>query len=270
MLKNWLKIFLYQVRNNKFFTALNVLGLSMGIAGLIFTTLYWNEEHSYNAWNPGKEVIFNTVTDLGPDRVWGSSSAAVGPHIPTEVPEVESFCYMNAWYNSGTVAFKERKVQVNKVVNSQKNFFTFFPFEIIKGSAETAIADDTSMALSETVAKALFGDDNPMGKQVLYDKQYFTVKAVYRITGRSSYEPDVLMNQMTKELQPLEDRWGSFSFGLLLKLKDPEQAGIVKQKIERLYYDYNTKKSAQGDGITPQEYISKYGQTKVILEPLKI
>lgn len=47
MLKNWLKIFLYQIKDNKIFTALNILGLSMGIAGLIFAILYWNDEHSY-------------------------------------------------------------------------------------------------------------------------------------------------------------------------------------------------------------------------------
>jgi len=269
MLNNWIKIFMYQVKNNKFFTALNILGLSLGIAGLLFAILYSNDERSYNAWNPGKDIIFNTVTDMGPDRVWGSSSAAVGPHIPTEVPEVESFCYATAWYNAGTLKYKERKIQVSKVCNSQKNFFTFFPFEILKGNAATAIEDNTSMALSDTAAKALFGDENPMGRQVYYDNQYYTIKAVYRITGKSSYQPEVLINQMAKELKPNEDRWGSFSFGLLLKLKDPAQATIVKQKIERLYFDYNTKKSAKESGMTTQQYINKYGETKVILEPLR-
>ena len=269
MLNNWIKILLYQVKNNKFFTALNVLGLSMGIAGLIFAILYWNDEHSYNAWNPGKEVIFNTVTDLGPDRVWGSSSAAVGPHLATAIPEVESFCYATPWYNGGTIKFKDRKIQVDKIVNSQKNFFAFFPFEILKGNATTAIEDNTGMAVSETVAKSLFGNENPMGRQVLYDKQNYTIKAVYRITGKSSYQPEVVINQMAKELQPYEDRWGSFSFGLLLKLKDPAQATIVKQKIEKLYFDYNTKKSAKESGMTTKQYINKYGEAKVILEPLK-
>ena len=58
MLKNWTNLFIYHIKNNKLFTILNVLGLSIGIAGLIFATLYWNDEHSYNAWNPGKEKVF--------------------------------------------------------------------------------------------------------------------------------------------------------------------------------------------------------------------
>ena len=58
MLKNWINIFIYHIKNNKLFTALNVLGLSIGIAGLIFAILYWNDEHSYDQWNPNKDNVF--------------------------------------------------------------------------------------------------------------------------------------------------------------------------------------------------------------------
>jgi putative ABC transport system permease protein len=44
---------------NKLFSFLNVLGLSIGIAGVIFAILYWNEEQSYDdTWNPNKEMLF--------------------------------------------------------------------------------------------------------------------------------------------------------------------------------------------------------------------
>ena len=74
MLKNWINIFLYHIKNNKLFTALNVLGLSIGIAGLIFATLYWNDEQSYNEWNPEKENVFQVLSrywrryDFGPNN----------------------------------------------------------------------------------------------------------------------------------------------------------------------------------------------------------
>ena len=64
MLRNWFNIFIYQIKNNKLFTVLNTLGLSLGIAGLIFAVLYWNDEHSYNAWNPEKEKVFATSTSF--------------------------------------------------------------------------------------------------------------------------------------------------------------------------------------------------------------
>lgn len=269
MINNWLKIFLYQIKNNKFFTALNVLGLAMGIAGLIFAILYWNDEHSYNAWNPGKEHIFTTVTDLGGDNVWGSSAAAVGPHIPTEIPEVKDFCYTFSWYTSGVIKYNDKKILLGKIMNSQKDFFSFFPFQIIKGNGAAALQDNSGIALSEPTAQKLFGNTDPINKTVFYDKKYYTIKCVYRITGRSSYEPEMIFNGMDALLKEKQDRWGSFSYALLLKLNKPEDAETVKKKMEGLYYEYGVKKSAQENGMTPEEYTKKFGTTKVILEQLK-
>ena len=75
MLKNWTNIFIYHIKNNKLFTALNVLGLGIGIAGLIFAILYWNEEHSYDQWNPEKDKVFSVMSNLGGGNIWAVSSA---------------------------------------------------------------------------------------------------------------------------------------------------------------------------------------------------
>ncbi|KGO91851.1 ABC transporter permease [Flavobacterium subsaxonicum] len=269
MLKNWIRIFLYQIKNNKFFTALNVLGLSMGIAGLIFAILYWNDEQSYNAWNPGKDNIFYTVTNFGEGNIWGSSTAALGPRITTALPEVESFCYTDGWYNNGVFKYKDKKQLIEKVMSAQQSFFSFFPYKILKGNAATALADNTGMALSEPTAKLLFGNEDPLNKQLYYDKKYYTITCIYAIEGRSSYEPAVVINDMDAKLKESEERWGSFSYALFLKLKNPADADIVKAKMEKLYFDYRTIPSARESGMTPQEYEKKYEKTLVILEPLK-
>ena len=93
MLKNWFKIYFHQIKNNKFFTALNILGLSIGIAGLIFSILYWNDEHSYNDWNPEKENVFISITDIGNDQVWASNVAGFEDYFKTDFPELKSYCY---------------------------------------------------------------------------------------------------------------------------------------------------------------------------------
>ena len=268
MLKNWIKIFIYQVKNNKFFTALNILGLSLGIAGLIFAILYWNDEHSYNAKNPGKENIFFVVSDLGEDKVWGASAAPLGLHIPTALPEVQEYCYMNSWYNGDVISYNGKKEVVDKITDAQKNFFSFFPFEFIKGNAETAL-DPTSVALSEPTAQRLFGTTDPLNKQVEYTGKMVTVKGVYRINNTSSYMPDMVVNMIDWKLKDEDTNWGNFRFGLFLKLKNPEQAAQVTKKIDGLYYDYGVKKNALQGGITPAEYIKRFGQTKVTLEQLK-
>lgn len=268
MIKNWIKIFLYHAKNNAFFTALNILGLSLGIAGLIFAVLYWNDEYSYNSWNPGKDNTFYLVSDLGEGMVWGASAAPLGPKISEELPDVQEYCYMNSWYNSDMISYNGKKIIVDKITDAQKNFFNFFPFEFIKGSPSTAL-DVTSVSLSETTAQRLFGSADALNNQVLYNDKMFTVKGVYKITGKSSYMPDMVINTIDWKLKDEAANWGNFRFSLCIKLKNPDQAALIKEKIDGLYYEYNTKKNAVEGGISPEEYIKRFGQTKVTLEPLK-
>ncbi|MXN90280.1 FtsX-like permease family protein [Flavobacterium sp. Sd200] len=266
MLNNWLKIFIYQVRHNKFFTFLNVLGLSIGIAGLIFAILYWDDEHSYEAQNPVKNKAYFVVTDLSEDMVWGSSAAPVGKHI-SEVPEVSEYCYINSWYNSDIIKYKGRKEMAAKIIDAQANFFHFFPYHFIQGSADTALTPAT-IAISENLAKRLFGNENPMNRQVELTGKTFTVKGVYKIEGKGLYMPEVVTNMIDSKLKENENNWGSFSFGLFVMAKNANDGITIAQKIENLYYNYSTVKSAKKSAIPVDEYIKRYGKVRITTEQL--
>ncbi|MFL9844520.1 ABC transporter permease [Flavobacterium rhizosphaerae] len=268
MIHNWLSLYLYHLKHNKIFNVLNILGLSLGVAGLIFAMLYWNDEHSYNAWNPNKENVFFTVTDLGEDKVWGSSSAPLGPALTASVPQVKEYCYLTGWYESDVLKYKEKKIVLSKVTDAQNNFFNFFPFRFIKGSSSTAL-NPNSIAISESIAKAIFGDEDPLNKQITYGDKNLVVKGVYSIKGKSSFEPDAVINAIGAKLKETETRWGMFSFGMLIKLKNPADAPLVREKIDALYYENTVKKNIAESGMSKEEYITRYGVTKVSLEQLK-
>jgi len=268
MLKNWLKIYVHQVKNNKLFTILNILGLALGIAGLVFAILYWNDEHSYNASNPGKNNTFFIVSDLGEDKVWGATTAAMEPVIPQQLPQITEHCYMEGFYNSNIIKSNGKKVMAEKVIDAQANFFSFFPSTFIKGNAKTVLSPST-VALSEDLAQKLFGDNNALGKQLEYNDKTFTVNGVYRMEGKSSYMPDIVINQVDWKLAEDVGRWGNFRFALFIKLKNPDDAPLVTKKIERLYFENDTKKHALASGMSPEEYVKRFGSTKVYLEQLK-
>ena len=105
MLKNWINIFLYHIKNNKLFTALNVLGLSIGIAGLIFAILYWNDEQSYDQWNPGKEQVHQVINQLSTDDIWAYNTVPFGFTSKALIPEIESICFFTSNYDGGIVQY---------------------------------------------------------------------------------------------------------------------------------------------------------------------
>ncbi|ALM49014.1 multidrug ABC transporter substrate-binding protein [Flavobacterium psychrophilum] len=269
MLKNWLKIYLYQIKNNKFFTALNVLGLSLGIAGLVFAILYWNDEHSYNQWNPNKDNTFQVINDLGNGNVWATNIAQTGALAKALLPEVADYCYMDDWYHENVVSYNGKGQVVSKIISAQNNFFSFFPFEFVKGSAATSVTPN-SVAISEAAAKLLFGDADPMNKTIKFaNGGVFSVKGVYRLNQKSSFEPNMVFNGIDSRLKDNKDQWGNYSFGLFLKLKDPAKAKAVEAGIRKIYFENRTKANAKEEGLTPEEYVKKHGETMVYLEALK-
>lgn len=269
MINNWIKIFLYQLKKNKLFTILNTLGLSLGIAGLIFAILYWNDEQSYNAWNPEKGKVMHVVSYVSVDTYWSTSVATLEPYLQKSFPELDSYCYLNQWYYNEIIQFKNKK-EIVPIIDAQKTFFEFFPFEFIKGNSKNPLPDKNSIAISEETAEKLFGNEEPIGKQVTYSGRTLVVRGVYRISGKSSLEPQAVTSLINSRLEEDKDQWGNFTFGLLLKLKNPSDAEKVAFKLKKLMSENRELKWAKEQGITLDEWKKQGGfQTQILLEPLE-
>ena len=251
------------------FSILNILGLSIGIGGIIFAILYWNNEHSYNDWNPQKEHVYQVVVDVGEGMHWAHLVAPVGPIIEKTIPEVENLLYYQNHYYNEIIRYNGKKELIEKIFDAQPSFFDMFPFEFVKGNIKTALPDKNSIALSEETAQRIFGTEDPLNKTVVYAGKNLVVKGVYRIPGQSSVAPMAVTNLMEKKLRDNMDQWGNFNFGLSLKLKNPAEADLVAKKIERIFYENRTLKNAKEAGMKPEDFVKKYGMTHVYLEQLK-
>jgi putative ABC transport system permease protein len=268
MIINWIKIFIYHLKQNKLFSFLNVLGLSIGIAGVIFAILYWNDEQSYDAWNPNKDNVFLVANQMGENTFWASSSAPIGAAIKEKSSEVASYCYLSGNYESDIIRYKDKKVQSSKIVLAQKNFFDFFPFEFVEGNQKSALADENSISLSENVATQIFGKETALGKEVLFQNKKLIVRGVYKMDKKSSYNPSCVVNFIDLRIRKSIDQWGNFQFVLFLKVKNPSKVLLIENELQKLYYDNMTVRFAKENAITPEQWIEKHGATKPSLEPL--
>ena len=125
MLRNWINIFIYQIKNSKLFTALNILGLSIGISGLIFALLYWNDEQNYNSWNPEKDKVYQVLVQLSGMTSWSECALFLKPALDAD-PNIETAMYGEDWYQKDKIVYKGKKEFVDKIINVQRNFFSFF------------------------------------------------------------------------------------------------------------------------------------------------
>lgn len=265
MLKNWINIFLYHIKNNKLFTALNVLGLAIGIAGLIFALLYWNDEQSYDEWNPEKDNVYQVLIQLSDMPIWSECSLFLKPVLAKD-PNIESILYADSWYQKDKIIYNGRKIFETKIINVENNFFSFFPFKIIRGDAISGLKDDSSIAISDIIAKRVFGNDNPIGKQIKCLNHMFVVRAVYQIPGNSSIAPNVILNRM-KELTTTNVS-APFLLKLLVKVKDPSIIEITRKSLEKEYNTSFIGRIAKLEGFTQEEMAKKIGYFNVVMEPL--
>jgi putative ABC transport system permease protein len=271
MIRNWFNIFLFHLKQNKLFTFLNILGLSLGVSCLIFSLLYWNSENAYNQWNPEKENVFQVLVNIGNDEVWANNPATVGPLLKKSSQLIDSYCYFDTYYFSDIVEYKGKKEQIEKAFSAQKNFFEYFPFPGIKGSLKAYKNDPFGVAISEEVAYRLFGKEDPIGKTFLFNDFNLNVCYVFDNTKKASINPDMIVNTIDTKIQNNQgdNEWGNFNFGFMVKLKDPSKKEKLEREIENLFIEHKTKKEAEHSGLTLNEFIKKYGSNKVFLEQLK-
>ncbi|WJS96040.1 ABC transporter permease [Flavobacterium johnsoniae] len=268
MIFNWFKIFIYHLKQSKLFSLLNVLGLSIGIASVIFAILYWNNEHSYDQWNPGKEKIYQVLNKIGATGdTWASNSIPFGETCKTTIPEIEKVCFFNSWYDEDIIKYQGRKLLVKDIMISDENFFDFFPFEIVNGAKQNILKEKNSVAISDLQAKLLFKDENPIGKSISFNSLTFTVKAIYHITEPSSIEPSYVFSGIKRESDA--NSWGNFNYGLLVKIKDGADPDAVLKKMQNVNFVNRTVKDAKENGQTVEQYVKENGEITVIIDQLK-
>ena len=268
MISNWFKIFIYHLKQNKLFSFLNVLGLSIGIAGVIFAILYWNNENAYDKWNPEKENVYQVLNKIGfTDNLWASNSIPFGTTCKATIPEIESISFSNNWYNDGIIKYKDKKWMNKKIIIADNGFFDMFPFPIVNGDKTNILKDKNSVAISENEAKTIFKNENPIGKAINYDKKLYVIKSVYKIIKPSSIEPSYIFGNIIKEYD--QNAWGNFNYGLMIKIKKGANAAEVLKKMQNVNFVNRTLKDAKENGLTAEQHIKENGEIKVILDQLK-
>jgi putative ABC transport system permease protein len=267
MIFNWFKIFIYHLKQNKLFSLLNVLGLSIGIAGVIFAILYWNNENSYDQWNPEKENVYQVLNKLGPTGdIWAANPIPFGVTCKETIPEIESITLFDGWYYQDVIRYKNQKWMSKKIIVADYGFFDAFPFPITKGAKKDILKEKNSVAISEETAKLIFKNEDPIGKIITNDKKAYVIKSVYKIIKPSSIEPDYVFGGLLGDNNV--NSWGDFSYTLLIKTKKGANIETVLKKMRHVNFVNRVLKYAKESGQTVEQFIKENGEIKVILDRL--
>ena len=226
MIKNYFKTAWRTLWKNKTFSAINIFGLSVGVAAFLLIINYLRFEYSYDDAHVQKDRIFRvpmmTKEKGGKEQTFAFTYPAVAPALKSDFPEIQEAARFRR--QGGIVTYKDQKiVEGGTLYYADASLFTIFSFRFVKGNAASAFKELNDAVITEETAKKYFGNEDPLGKPLRYRNEDYVVKAVLENVPENSHiRFNILLNyekyiQLTDGAANTSWGWSDFYTYVLLK-----------------------------------------------------
>lgn len=191
MLKNYLTIAIRHLWKQKEYAVINVLGLAIGMACTLLILMYVYDEINYDRFNDKADRMYRVVLEQkfqGERRYSNSAPSAIGKGIRDEYPEVETTVRYKPPGLTWMLTYEDKGFYEAGFFLADSTVFDIFSLPLIKGNPKTALTDQHSVVLSESMVRKYFGDEDPMGKVIRAEDSWdYTVTGVMRDVPTSSH-----------------------------------------------------------------------------------
>ncbi|WP_462247981.1 ABC transporter permease [Ekhidna sp.] len=258
MIKNFLKIALRNALRYKGFTALNLMGLVVGLVSSILILIWVNEQVSVDKFHSNGDKIYQVFRNMKQsggmvNTTWTVPKPAADL-FREEYPEMNEVAQLS--WQIDMEFFKDDDSSEEEGFFATPNFLTLFSFELLEGDPNTALDDLGSIVISRSIAEKQFGStwkEKAVGSPVIIDDgREAIVTGVFENTGtNSSLQFDWLLPaQYFFNNNEWVDDWGNGSFRIYFTLGDEANLAVVE---ERMYDEIITH--AAGQSNSGEEYL---------------
>ena len=243
MLKNYFKTAGRSLLNNKFYTAINIAGLTTGLTVGMLILLWVQNEMSYDRFHHDAKNIYRVLSNMGSGssrQVWANSHAPMAVFAKKEIPEIKNAVRIRSNTDFSVFKYKDRQFTEGKKSYIDPSFFNVFDFKLLKGDRRNPFAGDNSVILTSSSALRYFGNEDPIGKVLIADgKEEFMVTGVLEdFPENSSIQYNMLFpmafyaNTLAgKSGKTIEEDWGNFNYSTYLQLNPGTSTKIVEDKL---------------------------------------
>jgi putative ABC transport system permease protein len=257
MFKNYFKTAWRTLSKNKFYSAINLSGLAVGLAAGIMLLLWVQNELSYDKFNKDYQQIFRLSSQLksnGENMTW---TGVPGPLaiFAKSIPEVESIVRTQNLFDQVLSDKDKKKIfDGNTIGVVDSGFFKMFSFQLIKGDKANLFPDLNSIVITKAIAEKLFNNDDAIGKTVSFFNQNFIVSGILENFPKNStikYDAIVPMAVLAAEFtanggngdwKTIDEDLGDYSFTTYVKLHTNASPLKTGQEFSAAY-----KKARNGD-----------------------
>lgn len=254
MVKNYVKTTFRTLAKNKVYSALNIMGLALGLAACLFIVQYVDYEYSYDKFHSNHENIYRVkymVYRSGNlDIDCAAAVPRVGPFMKENMPEVEEFARafpMQEIFEKNNIQYRESRVQV-----VDPSFLKIFDYPFIHGDSRSALEGPNKLVITETTAKKYFGRTDVVGETLKMHSWLTDDPADFEVTGVTADVPDnshlkynILVSYETLNSRTRNDdgtassetAWGWYDFNTYVSLRDGTDSEEFDRKFAEVLWE---------------------------------
>jgi len=245
MLKNYFIIAIRNIRRNKTFSGITILGLAIGLAAFWMIALYIADETTYDSYHEKADRIYRIAQHMN----WDGSSLNLAPTAPpmapslkSDYPEIQETVRIDA-EGGGVINYGNNKLDVNDIILCDSSFFKIFTYHFLYGDINTALAKSKSIVLTKTLAEKIFGNAAfAVNKTILIDNNATLVTGVIEDVPSNSHLKFSGVSSFSAGLGEDWDRSYLYTYILLQKGTDVKK---LEHKLPA-FFDRHIKASVGG------------------------
>jgi putative ABC transport system permease protein len=261
MFKNYFKTTLRNLRKNKLYSAINIFGLTVGLAACLLIGVYINHELSYDKFNVNADRIVRTTMEYkqaGTVNQTATTGTKVGPQFKRTFPSIDE--YARTFISHNVIKNGDKVFDEPRILYADQPFFKIFSFNIIEGNAATALDAPDKIVITKSMAKKYFGNEDPINKTLSSGGKDLRISAVCEDAPQNSQIKFDFVTQFANLGNGVKDEtWWTANWITYFLLKNKKDIPQIQQQISN--YMKTTQVRAEA-GLEGNDYLTYH------LEPL--
>lgn len=265
MFRNYFKLGLRNIGKHKGFSFINIAGLAVGLALFILVALYVQFELSFDRFHTNQDRIYRVEQILAHESSTEPTAGcptALSKALLNDIPEFEELTRVLG--NTLLITTPDNlKIEEDDVFAVDNAFLKMFSFPLIKGDVSSALVEPYSLVVTDTLAKRIFGSEEPLGQVVRVDNRFdFTITGIIEDVPLNSHlRFSALMSVSTYPVlygQDVFSRWGDNWVPLYVMLGPNQSFQEVNTKLRFFLKKYQGDRSDNELYLRPLNRIHLY------------
>ncbi len=230
LLSSYLKTAIRNLARHRIYSAINIIGIAIGLAFCILTFLFVHNEWTYDTFHKNADRTYR-VYKQDESGISGITPDPLGPALTEAFPAMQTVRFRGGWGKIGT---QDRAFQAT-LGFVDPNFLDIFSFPVIHGDPAQALQDKYSVIITEKIAQKYFNNANPVGKQLpiqLGEKiQNYTITGIVQnVPKNSTLQFDILLPFERASWVQAKNEWNTSYLDTYMMLPQNVSPNSVEQQ----------------------------------------